>query len=91
MSELKIGCSPITSEIFAGKLNKDKTMWKGEKINSDDVDYYEHPWEIEAYGMSKGLLVKFVVKEKLWEVFKGVQNPDSPIEIEPLGWKEMDI
>lgn len=33
MKDIIIGCSPITSEIFAGKLNKAKTMWKGDKIN----------------------------------------------------------
>jgi len=37
MSKLTIGCSPITSEIFAGKLNKNKTMWKGEKIDVTDT------------------------------------------------------
>lgn len=31
MSKLVVGCSPITSEIFAGRLNKEGTMWKGEK------------------------------------------------------------
>ena len=47
-----------------GETNEKLTRWKGEKINSDDVDYYKHPWEIEAYGMSRGLFTNFVVKEK---------------------------
>jgi hypothetical protein len=37
--------------------------------------------------MESGLFSKFAVKEKLWEVFTGVQNPDTPIKTEPLGWK----
>ena len=68
------------------ETNERLTRWKGEYI-SDDVDYYSQPWEIEAYGMAVGLLNKFVVKEKLWEVFEGIANPDSPIEKIPLGWK----
>ena len=70
-----------------GETNEKLTRWKGEKIDSDDVDYYDHPWEIEAYGMSKGLFVKFVVKEKLWEVFDNFRNPEWDIEPIPLGWK----
>jgi hypothetical protein len=37
--------------------------------------------------MESGLFSKFAVKEKLWEVFFGIQNPDAPIEPEKLGWK----
>lgn len=31
MKDLKLGCSPITPTIFAGKLNKKGNMWVGEK------------------------------------------------------------
>jgi len=30
------------------KLNDDLTVWKGKKIDSDNIDYEDHPWEIEA-------------------------------------------
>jgi len=33
------------------------------------------------------LFRKFVVNEKLWEVFEGIDNPDSPIEEVSIGWK----
>ena len=71
----------------SGETNEKLTRWKGERIDSDDVDYWEHPWEIEAYGMSKGLFTKFVVKEKLWEVFDYIRNPDWDIQPVELGWK----
>ena len=70
-----------------GETNEKLTRWKGEKINSDDVDYYDHPWEIEAYGMTRGLFTKFVVKEKLWDVFEGIRNPEWDIETVSIGWK----
>ena len=76
-------------QYIQGDVNIKLTRWKGTRI--DEVDYWDQPWEIEAHGYESGLFTKFVREEKLWEVFKGVQNPDSPIEIEPLGWKEMDI
>ena len=69
------------------ETNENLTRWKGIKVNSDDIDYWVQPWEIEAHGMESGLFTKFAVKEKLWDVFKGIQNPDSPIDPEPLGWK----
>jgi len=68
-----------------GDMNVNCTRWKGSKVESPD--YWTEPWEIEAYGTQPGLWVKFAKKEKLWEVFKGVSDPDSPIEIEELCWK----
>ena len=68
-----------------GDVNLSLTRWKGSKV--DVPDYWFQPWEIEAYGMQAGLFTKFVKKEKLWEVFNGLCDPDSDIEMEPLGWK----
>lgn len=36
MSDITIGLSPITNTIFAGRLNKTGTMWKGEKYDVTD-------------------------------------------------------
>jgi hypothetical protein len=69
------------------ETNETLTRWKGNRVDSDVIDYWNQPWEIEAYGMESGLFSKFAVKEKLWEVFFGMQNPDAPIVSEPLGWK----
>ena len=69
------------------ETNETLTRWKGRKVDSDNVDYWVQPWEIEAFGTEVGLFSKFAIKEKLWEVFFGIQNPDTPIVPEPLGWK----
>lgn len=34
--------------------------WFGENYNAEEMDYWEQPWEIEAYGREKGLYFKFV-------------------------------
>ena len=72
-------------QYIAGDVNIALTRWRGTRV--DDVDYWDQPWEIEAHGIEVGLFTKFVKHEKLWEVFARIQNPDSPIEPEPLGWK----
>ena len=36
MKKCDIGCSPLTNTIFAGTLNKDKTCWKGDKVDITD-------------------------------------------------------
>ena len=74
-------------QYIQGDVNLNLTRWKGSRVV--DIDYWDQPWEIEAHGIEVGLFTKFAKKEKLWEVFKGVQNPDSPIEAEPIGWKEV--
>jgi len=70
-----------------GETNEALTRWKGKKV-SGDIDYWFEPWEIEARGLELALFTKFAIEEKLWNVFKDVNNLDEPIEIEPLGWKE---
>lgn len=42
-----------------GELDEDLSVWRGRKVNSDDVPYWDHPWEIEAYGKERGLYVRF--------------------------------
>lgn len=69
------------------ELNDDMSKWQGKRINSEKIDYWFQPWEIEAHGLESGLLNKFTIHEKLWEVFKGIENPDSPIKCQPLGWR----
>jgi hypothetical protein len=68
------------------ETNDSLTRWMGENV-PEEMDYYDEPWEIEAYGMSKGLLTKFAKEEKLWEIFEDFNNPDSPIDVEPIKWK----
>lgn len=34
-----------------------KSMWKGQAVTVDD--YYDRPWEIEAFGRQLGLFVRF--------------------------------
>lgn len=40
------------------------SKWQGKKINWKKLDYYEQPWEIEAYGREVGLLENFVQSKK---------------------------
>lgn len=34
--------------------------WHGDKYLNEKMDYWEQPWEIEAYGREKGLYFKFL-------------------------------
>lgn len=70
------------------EINDSLSKWKGQRINSENLDYYSHPWEMEAYSMEVGLFTKFAVKEKLWEVFADVSNPDAEIRKTEINWKK---
>lgn len=48
-----------------GELDDNLSVWRGRKVNSDKVPYWEHPWEIEAYGRERGLYVQFIEKHNL--------------------------
>jgi hypothetical protein len=68
-----------------GDVNLKLTRWKGSKV--EVPDYWTEPWEVEAYGLQPGLWNKFAKHEKLWEVFEGVEDPDTPVVSVPLGWR----
>lgn len=54
-----------TGEMRDGSVYAITTKWKGREINENKVDYWDLPWEIEAYGREKGLYSRFVAKKKL--------------------------
>lgn len=70
------------------ETNESLSRWKGLRIDADKVDYWKHPWEIEAHGLETCLFTQFAIKEKLWEIFEGIKNPSEPIEKKSLGWIE---
>ena len=70
-----------------GELNDGMTLWKGKKVDSDKMDYWLHPWEIEAFGVEQGLLYKFITMNQLWNVFEGFKDPATPIVHTPIRWK----
>lgn len=72
-----------------GETNETLSKWKGTPIDSDNLDYYLHPWEMEAYSLEPGLFTKYVVKEKLWNVFDEIVDPDAPIIQKDIGWKKI--
>lgn len=69
------------------ETNDTLTKWKDKRVDSDVVDYWIQPWEIEAHGYELGLFQMFAIKEKLWEVFEGVKNPEECLkEPKPIVW-----
>jgi hypothetical protein len=70
-----------------GETNENLSKWMGVPIDSDAIDYYHQPWEMEAYSIEIGMFTKFVAKEQLWKVFKGINNPDSKIIKTDIKWK----
>ena len=46
-------------QYITGELSEDLDVWKGKKINSDDIDYDDQPWEIEADKVGDMLDEKF--------------------------------
>jgi hypothetical protein len=74
-------------QYITGETNDELSKWHGRKINSDAVDYWDHPWEIDAYGREPGLTYKFICKNQLWDVFPDYRNPSIPIVSVPIKWK----
>lgn len=45
-------------------IRMNKVKWKGKVYNEDEIDYWEHPWEIDAHGREKGLYYKFLDSQR---------------------------
>lgn len=40
------------------------TFWKNTDISSEELNYWDQPWEIEAHGREKGLYCRFLEHEQ---------------------------
>ena len=72
-----------------GELDAAMTVWRGNKIDSDKIDYYSQPWEMEAFAKEVGLFNHFCAKEKLWDIFKDIRNPQNKDHYPPknIEWR----
>jgi len=74
-------------QYIEGELNEEMSYWKGKRVNSDKMEYWTSPWEIEAHGIEIGLITKFASSECLWDVLEGFSDPSVPIVSTPIKWK----
>jgi hypothetical protein len=47
------------------ELKTNQTKWQGKVINRKSIDYYDLPWEIEAYGREVGLFIRWAEDNEL--------------------------
>lgn len=47
-------------QILYNELNETMSLWRGQKVSEDDYDnYYDQPWEAEAYMMENKLYEEY--------------------------------
>lgn len=51
------------------------TKWNGKKIDRRGIDYFDLPWELEAYGQETGLMDRFI-NAKGYAKKKWYNDPD---------------
>lgn len=56
-----------------GYVDDDLGKWRGRRIPKH-TDYWDEPWEVEAYGREPGLFARFKNKYNLQEFFKKNSN-----------------
>jgi hypothetical protein len=71
-----------------GHINEKLSKWYDTKVDSEELDYWFHPWEIEAHGLETALLSGFAIQERLWEVFEGFRNPNRKLSSCKIKWKK---
>jgi len=69
-----------------GHTNETLNKWFNNQVDTDKVDYWFQPWEIEAHGLEIGLVTKFAIQEELWTVFKDFRKPGT-VKKSKINWK----
>ena len=46
-------------EMYENMNTMGMVRFKGERIHLEETDYWDYPWEIEAYGRQLGLFIRF--------------------------------
>lgn len=55
---------------FKAMANEDGVYrWNGQRIDTNKIDYWDEPWEIEALGREEGLLYQFLDANPDWKKF----------------------
>ena len=50
----------LDAESFAPSAGE--VLWKGDELNTNHMDYWDYPWEIEAHGRETGLFIQWARK-----------------------------
>lgn len=69
------------------ETNESLNKWMNVAVDSDHLDYWILPWEIDAHGREVGLFRKLVLKYELWKVFKDIKNPNKQKTSNIIAWK----
>lgn len=48
-----------TGRCYQYVKNQDKVRFEREVFNINDINYFDCPWEVEAYGRERGLYIRF--------------------------------
>lgn len=51
-----------TGELKDTMVTANTSQWKGERIDENKIDYWDLPFEIEAYGRERGLFSRYAIK-----------------------------
>jgi hypothetical protein len=49
-------------QYIRGELNEEMSVWRGGKVDSDEIPYAEQPWEIEAESIAHKLYDEYISK-----------------------------
>jgi len=53
-----------TDESRNDLANSNLHIWQGKVVDEDKFDYYDLPWEIEAFGREQGLYTRFMIEQR---------------------------
>ena len=48
-----------TGAMYQYTCNMNKVRYEKDVFDTEDIDYWDSPWEIEAYGRERGLYIRF--------------------------------
>jgi len=59
-----------TGEMDTSPLGFGYTVWMSKTYHEIDIDYFNTPWEIEAYGRERGMFARWIERAKYEKKYK---------------------
>lgn len=50
-------------QYIRGELNEEMSVWRGHRVDSDEIPYAEQPWEVEAESVAHKLYDEYVASQ----------------------------
>jgi hypothetical protein len=70
-----------TGEAKNDMRNSNLHIWQGKVVDEDKIDYFDLPWEVDAFGRENGLYERFIANQRAAKRMKAAKSRKKRVDI----------